>query len=271
MKKSFHNRPAKAAAALLLTAFAAFPSWAAVTGSLDSVTADSITGQAADSERPAAALDIELTISGGNGPGEAFVAKVKTSEKAPHSFSYSMDWDKQAGDIFLVTGEIITENARIPLSEVYIYNKEAKTSIKKEDIGKKQEPTETLQVKIVKKGSEKAESSPADPAKPETGIQGDYLGEYKVSGYCSCEQCSGGHSLTYSGAVPQANHTLAADLNDYPLGTKLMIDGIVYTVEDMGGGINGNHLDIYFATHEEAAAYGLKTVHVYAVEQPETP
>lgn len=47
-----------------------------------------------------------------------------------------------------------------------------------------------------------------------------------------------------------------------------MIDGVVYTVEDMGHGVDGNWLDIYFDTHEEALNYGLKTVDVYrAAEQ----
>ena len=32
--------------------------------------------------------------------------------------------------------------------------------------------------------------------------RGELLGEFTTSGYCNCEKCSGGHSLTYSGTVP---------------------------------------------------------------------
>ena len=78
------------------------------------------------------------------------------------------------------------------------------------------------------------------------------MGTFTVTGYCNCEKCSGGHGYTYSGTVPQANHTLSADLTLLPLGTKVMIDDIVYTVEDKGGGVDGKKVDIYFATHEEA-------------------
>jgi 3D (Asp-Asp-Asp) domain-containing protein len=46
-----------------------------------------------------------------------------------------------------------------------------------------------------------------------------------------------------------------------------MIDGIVYTVEDRGSGVNGNKVDIYFATHEEALKYGTKSREVYAVAE----
>lgn len=107
-----------------------------------------------------------------------------------------------------------------------------------------------------------------DTGKPagRTYAPGEYLGTYTVTGYCSCNICSGGSGLTYSGTVPKANHTISADLSVHPIGTKLMIDGIVYTVEDMGSGVNSNHIDIYFDTHAEAVAYGTQKKDVYAAE-----
>lgn len=271
MKKSTHNRLCKAAAALILTAFAAFPSYAAITGSLDSVASDSITGQAADSENPSAILNIELTISGGKGPGDAVITTVKTSKKSPQSFSLPMDWEKQSGDVFLVTGEIVTETSRIPLSGSWMYEKDTRTAKKLEAKEKRNPAPASLPVKVIKKEQQKEETKPAEKPKTTTAVSGDYLGQFTASGYCNCENCSGGHNLTYSGTVPKAEHTIAADLDHYPLGTKLLIDGVVYTVEDMGGGVSGNRLDIYFATHEEAVAYGLKTVDVYAVKTEENP
>lgn len=54
----------------------------------------------------------------------------------------------------------------------------------------------------------------------------------------------------------------------FPLGTKLLIDGIIYTVEDKGSGVVENHLDIYFDTHKEALDYGLQKAEVFeAVEK----
>ncbi|MBQ7797093.1 MAG: 3D domain-containing protein [Lachnospiraceae bacterium] len=100
----------------------------------------------------------------------------------------------------------------------------------------------------------------------ETGEADQYLGSFHATAYCGCERCSGGHSLTYSGTVPQPNHTIAADLDLFPLGTKLMIDGIVYTVEDKGSNVVDQRVDIFFATHEEALAFGLQTVDVYSVK-----
>ena len=99
----------------------------------------------------------------------------------------------------------------------------------------------------------------------ETGTPGESLGIFRISGYCGCERCSGNNVYTYSGVLSQANHTLSADLDLFPVGTKLWIGGIVYTVEDMGGGIDGDRLDIYFDTHEESLDYGLKNVEVFTV------
>ncbi|MFR5601453.1 MAG: 3D domain-containing protein [Lachnospiraceae bacterium] len=95
--------------------------------------------------------------------------------------------------------------------------------------------------------------------------QGESLGMFKTTGYCNCDSCSGGHSRTYSGTVPKANHTISADLDLYPLGTKLMIDGIVYTVEDKGSSVMDNKIDIYYASHEEAVAHGSITQEVFRV------
>ena len=92
----------------------------------------------------------------------------------------------------------------------------------------------------------------------ETTVPGRSYGTFKISAYCGCEACSGGHLYTYSGAVPKEDHTISADLDQFPLGTKLLIDGIIYTVEDKGSGVVENHLDIYFDTHKEALDYGLQ-------------
>lgn len=89
------------------------------------------------------------------------------------------------------------------------------------------------------------------------------LGTFTITGYCGCESCSGGHHLTYSGTVPKADHTISADLNLFPIGTRLLIDGTVYTVEDMGSAVNGNKIDIYYDTHEEALAAGTYTAQVF--------
>lgn len=95
------------------------------------------------------------------------------------------------------------------------------------------------------------------------------LGMFTVTGYCSCEICcpSSSSKLTYSGTEPQPDHTVSADIDVFPIGTRLMIDDIIYTVEDIGSNVTENKIDIFYATHEEALAHGITTAEVFAVPE----
>ncbi|MDO5155264.1 MAG: SH3 domain-containing protein [Eubacteriales bacterium] len=100
--------------------------------------------------------------------------------------------------------------------------------------------------------------------KPQTTTtSGECIGTFTITAYCGCSKCSSGNNRTASGTVPTEGRTIAADTSVLPYGTKVVIDGVVYTVEDCGSGICGNHIDIFFATHEQALAYGRRTVKVY--------
>lgn len=84
--------------------------------------------------------------------------------------------------------------------------------------------------------------------------------KYTLTAYCPCAHCCGtANKPTASGVMPTANHTLSADTSIFPLGTKLRINGIVYTVEDTGSAIHGYKFDIYFNTHQEALNFGRQT------------
>lgn len=93
------------------------------------------------------------------------------------------------------------------------------------------------------------------------------LGMFTVTGYCSCNICcpSSITKLTYSETEPQPEHTISADINVFPIGTRLMLNGIIYTVEDIGSNVVENRIDIYYATHEEALAHGVTTEEVFSV------
>ena len=50
---------------------------------------------------------------------------------------------------------------------------------------------------------------------------------------------------------PRANHTIAVDPKIIPLGSRVLINGIEYVAEDVGGGVNGNHIDIFVGSYSE--------------------
>lgn len=93
-----------------------------------------------------------------------------------------------------------------------------------------------------------------------------YIGEWVCTGYCPNSCCCGewATGCTASGVLATSNHTVAC--NSLPFGTQLLIDGIIYTVEDTGWSPYGDEwLDIFFDTHDEALAFGLQTKEVYLV------
>ena len=81
---------------------------------------------------------------------------------------------------------------------------------------------------------------------------------FKVTAYCACAKCCGKQTgITASGTRATAGRTVAAS-GQFSFGTKLLINGNVYTVEDRGGAIKGNKIDIYMNSHAEALAWGVK-------------
>lgn len=93
--------------------------------------------------------------------------------------------------------------------------------------------------------------------------QGKYLGRFKLTAYCSCSICCGKWSGggTASGTTPTPGRTIA--MAGVPFGTKLSINGQIYTVEDRGTAYG--HVDIFMGSHSQALSFGMKYADVYQV------
>lgn len=104
-----------------------------------------------------------------------------------------------------------------------------------------------------------------------------------TTGYCNCAICcswttnAAGQAVYAYGRLKgrpkvigqtctgrQARRgTVAADPRRFDFGTKLEIPGYgPGVVEDVGGAIKGDHLDLWFPTHEEARRWGRRTLPV---------
>lgn len=92
-----------------------------------------------------------------------------------------------------------------------------------------------------------------------------YIGKYKITYYCACKQCCGkDNGITASGAKVQEGVTVAADTSKLPFGTKIYIKGIGWrTVQDRGGSIKGNRLDIYVSSHNSPMPYNVQNLDVW--------
>lgn len=88
-----------------------------------------------------------------------------------------------------------------------------------------------------------------------------------VSAYTSAaDECRKNDGITASGKMVKANHTIACDY--LPFGTKVLIDGKQYTVEDRFGGGYTNRIDIYMQTKKECFEFGLQWKIVEILEEP---
>ena len=97
-------------------------------------------------------------------------------------------------------------------------------------------------------------------------LSGSKVGIYKVTAYCACSKCCGKSTgRTASGTRATAGRTVAASRR-FSFGTKLLINGKVYVVEDRGGAIQGNRIDVYMTSHSKALAWGVKYLPVQVIK-----
>ena len=93
------------------------------------------------------------------------------------------------------------------------------------------------------------------------------LGTFKTTAYCPCRSCSEGYGrLTKTGTQATASRTVAVDPRVIPLGSHLLIDGVEYIAEDVGGGVKGKHIDIFYNTHSETRDHGVERSEVYLIQ-----
>lgn len=91
----------------------------------------------------------------------------------------------------------------------------------------------------------------------------EYLGVYRCTHYCSACDGSG---TTASGKQPRVGVTVAADPKVLPLGSRVYIEGYgERTVQDTGGAIKGQRLDIY-SERGTCNQLGVKKLKVWRVK-----
>ena len=231
-------------AAAAFTAFAAAPK-----GRFETVDSSTISGWAYDSSSPDKALNLRISITSKGTGEEVFSQKVTAGEyrdklfsenkgNGCHGFTISVDWDSYPEGIYQVDGFVGDRTFSNPRTYTN-GNPDAQAD------------------------AEAAETSTTASA----AHQLVPLGLFKTTGYCPCKACSEGWGRhTCTGATATAGHTIAVDPRIIPYGSKVMIGGTIYTAEDRGGGVRGNHIDIFYDTHGETRQHGTQNAEVYLVQ-----
>lgn len=86
-----------------------------------------------------------------------------------------------------------------------------------------------------------------------------YMGDFKITYYCDerYSHICGGNGVTASGKKTNVGVTAAADWSVLPKGSKVYIEGIGWReIQDVGGGVDGKHIDVLVKTHKEALNLG---------------
>lgn len=131
------------------------------------------------------------------------------------------------------------------------------------DAGYPSEEQETDQTEETPEVQEETEAALQEASAPD-GRKWVSLGIFRTTAYCPCRSCSEGYGrCTSTGATARANHTIAVDPRVIPYGSQIMINGIVYTAEDCGGGVKGNHIDIFYDTHAQTRQHGIRREEVF--------
>lgn len=108
----------------------------------------------------------------------------------------------------------------------------------------------------------------------------------EITAYCPCGECCGyergfwGIPIYTSGPLKgKVKHvgitadgtrarkgTIAADTSMYPFGTYMYVPGYGWgVVHDVGSDIKGNHIDVFFPTHQQALNWGTKQLQVKVI------
>lgn len=97
---------------------------------------------------------------------------------------------------------------------------------------------------------------------------GTYIGRFQITHYCPCNICNGGWGAytAWAGEIIPGQ-TIAVDPSIISKLSWVYIDGYgLRRAEDCGGAVQGYHIDVAVATHEEALSKGVVYKDVYYAE-----
>lgn len=126
-----------------------------------------------------------------------------------------------------------------------------------------------ISTKLTSRSKSRTTESPATLQASVEGMTPQVV-KMNTSAYCACARCTGKtNGITSSGARAKEWYTVAAG-SGYPIGTVIYIPALAnkpnggwFVVEDRGGAISNNRIDIYMDSHASAITFGRKSLECY--------
>ena len=151
------------------------------------------------------------------------------------------------------------EQKNIATTEVTI-TKETTETQKQEETTKQEKKDKKVKKKVkkkAKKNSKKKAKKKGKKKNQKKKKKDSWSHEFHVTAYCGCYECSEQYGTqTSTGVTAESGRTIAVDPEVIPYGSKVEINGHIYTAEDCGGAINGYDIDIFMDDHEATDDFG---------------
>ena len=163
-----------------------------------------------------------------------------------------------------ISEKVITE----PVDKIVQIRNNSTSEAETTTVSSRSSTTSRTETTSTSSSSSKTESKNSNSTKSSNNSKSDSgVKIYKVTAYCSCSKCCGkwANGITAMGTTAKAGRTVAAPKN-FKFGTKLSINGKTYVVEDRGGAIKGNRIDMYVSSHAAALKWGVKYLPVKVIE-----
>lgn len=129
-----------------------------------------------------------------------------------------------------------------------------------ENIDKLSRKSEQLATELSKTTKSLCKANDTIFALKSTEYQLIFLGDFKITYYCSEVRkhiCGIGTGTTATGTQVTPGRTIAVDPKIIPYGTQVYIEGIGWRVaEDCGGAVKGKHIDVAVYDHDTALNIG---------------
>lgn len=180
-----------------------------------------------------------LAITMGGGAEAAEPVEVVEIQQIQSTYAFSCSSEQYLTGLVLPEEKLVLDS--IPSDDDIVWTAERKQQ--REQKRQQQEAEKNQAAELASQGNAAQEGNRR------------YLGVYKLTAYCPCKKCCGknpsdpGYGLTASGEVAREGVTIAAD--KLPFGTRVYIEGVgERVVQDRGGAIKGNRIDIFCSSHE---------------------
>ena len=127
-----------------------------------------------------------------------------------------------------------------------------------------------ISTKVVSRAGSRVGALSAEVIKASSEGKEPVIRTLNTSAYCSCAKCCGkSNGVTSSGNIAKEWHTIAAG-SGYPIGTVIYIpafsdqpNGGWFVVEDRGGAISNNRIDVFMGSHSAAIQFGRRNLECY--------